>query len=440
MNDTENKVYMAIGVEQPYSSDDAYAIWDFVRDGGNLIIADDFGHGDSLWGRGNNDVAGEVEFYRKQLFDQNYVKNTKFVWVGASLNYEQGNFQFKKDYDLLLNEPSALNMKSSQFSPYIVTLAQSSEHGWLDDNNNGVRDPTEDKKTYDVVVYISNPDYKGKVIIISDPGLFINDNWRRMDNEEFIQDILSYLLPNGGEVIFDESRHINQNSFENSRHVLYSGLVYLTSSFWIIIIVAIVLVSGTLVVGAKIKPQKQWRNRNLLKIKHLNVLFNPHMNSSDYSQVYNTFLEKVRLGYGFSAEEFSKLDYNTLYKLIDDDYLYDFIIQRLPSYQDENYYRFITQRIIAWEPGQPSEDEYNGRKKKSESCNEDEEMDDEDYGIDEGSSFKEAVVVEPYDEIESTDYQESRSQNYYENRHTTGTQMRGYDSKYYMGYRDTRRD
>jgi hypothetical protein len=442
---------MAIGVERSYTSDDTAALWSFVRDGGNIIIADDFGHGSSLWAKGGFNEAGEVEFYKKQLYDIHYVKNTKFVWVDATLDYELNYVEFTKQYNLLLNEPSALRIKSYDYpNSYYYRNAQSSEDSWLDDNDNGVRDPAEKKQAYDMILSISSPDFKGKVIVISDPGLFINDNWNRMDNAEFVQDIIYYLLPEGGQVIFDESRHLNENTFENSRHVLYSGLVYLTSSFWIVIIIAFVIISGTLVIGAKIKPQKQWRNRNLLKIKHLNNLIYPHLSSSDYSQMYNAFLEKVRLGYGYNSKEFRYLEYNTLYNLIGDRYLWDFITQRFPAYPDENYYKFVTRNIIDWSPRHP--DELKADSEKFKDQNKYRETGEYDYYSDRDNDYEdysdfarevisrpEAVEVEPIEHEHQYDnsYRVPGKYDYYENEYDPQRTENNYDND---PYRDRRKN
>ena len=354
LNDSKNKIYMAIGVERPYTTDEARVIWDFVHDGGNLIIADDFGFGNSLWDKAPGNAIADIEFENKQLFDPSYIKNTKFVNVNATFNLNH--------YNLLLNEPSALKRKYSEYYDYynvrsvVTQIASSTDKSWIDSNENGVRDPEERPGEYDVIVYImghSREKSVGKVVVVSDPGLFINDNWKMLDNARFVQALIRDLLPNGGEVIFDEGRHINENTFENSRHVIYSGLVYITSSVWSIIIIASLIISSTIIISAKIKSPPQWKNNNLLKVKLLNVLNYPYVGAHDYWQMYSTFLEKVRLGYGFSLDEFRSLDQNTLCKLINDQYLWSFVSQRLPAFADNNYYTFITRQILDWTPYHP---------------------------------------------------------------------------------------
>ncbi len=355
-DDYKNMVYMAIGVERPYSKDDSNQLWSFIRQGGNVVIADDFGYGNTFWDSDYNEDYFKAKFNKHQLFDPNYMKNTTFVIVPATLP------GINIYYDLLLNEPSALELISNTRTSYI--LAESSSESWLDWNGNRVRDPTEPKGKYPIILYSYLSTNSGKIIVISDPGMFINENWDRLDNAKFVLDMLSILIPDGGRVIFDESRHISDNTFENTRRTLYSGLVYLTSTPLSIILIVILIISFTIIIGAKIKPQRPWKNDNLLNKEFFNILNNPYISPNDFWQIYNTFLEKVRLTYDFAPDEFRNLDEATLYNLISDDYLWDFITGRFPFYADSRYYTFIVDRILTWKPRspdqiqEPEQDEY----------------------------------------------------------------------------------
>jgi hypothetical protein len=387
-SDYENMVYMAIGVERPYSKEDANELWRFVRYGGNIVLVDDFGYGNTFWDSVYNTNYGRAEFEKHQLFDQNYIKNTTFVYITATLPGPG------KKYTLLLNEPTALD--KSYGSTDFITLGTSSEGGWLDENGNRIRDPAEPRAPYPVIMYFTPGSNSGKVFVISDPGLFINDNWDKLNNSEYVLDMISYLIPNGGMVIFDESRHISENTFENTRRTLYSGIVFLTSTIWSIILMVIIFISFTLIIGARLKPQKSWKNTNLLGNNFFNVLNNPYITQSDYWQIYNTFLEKVRLHYDFTPDEFKDLDERTLYYLIDDDYLWDFITGKYPYVMDSNYYNFIIRMILDWKPTMPHKAE---PKYDYEDNNESKEY--EYYGGESDEVFKETgtktapVIVEP---------------------------------------------
>ena len=176
--DYKNTVYIAIGIERPYTTDEADMLWTFLNKGGNVIIADDFGHGNSFWVDTKNYGFDEVNvrFGDEQLYDPNYIKNTKFVTVNATIGSNR--------YNLILNEPAALDMPSNYNSRYynIITSASSSNEAWLDENGNGVRDPRELKGARYIIASFTETKNDGKVVVISDPGLFINDNWDELIN------------------------------------------------------------------------------------------------------------------------------------------------------------------------------------------------------------------------------------------------------------------
>jgi hypothetical protein len=347
--DYGNKVYLGIGIEKAYSVEDANALWSFVRNGGNIILADDFGFGNSFWESGLNEGYGRAEFQKKQLFDPNYIKNTTFVTVPARLPWSDTGW-----YNLLLNAPTAL--KTTYGSVEFIPLAQSSDESWLDKNENRVRDISEPKGVKHVIMHFQLSRSSGSVFIISDPGLFINENWDKLDNSRYILDLIGHLITDHGEVIFDESRHITENTFENTRRTVYSSIVYITSSVWSIILIVVLIISYTLWIGIKLKPQPIWKNKNLLDRKFLNVLNSPYLSGYDFWQIYNTFLEKVRLGYSFSPDEFKELDQQTLEKLINDRELFNFISYQLPRYADNTYYSYIVNRIKTWKPHVPEAD------------------------------------------------------------------------------------
>ena len=82
---------------------------------------------------------------------------------------------------------------------------------------------------------------------MSDPGIFINDMLDRKDNRAFALDLIEELLPEGGEVIFDESVHIPPGYLSNGAHTFLSSIyftkshIYLNAIFLIIVIILVEL-------------------------------------------------------------------------------------------------------------------------------------------------------------------------------------------------------
>jgi hypothetical protein len=63
----KDMLYMAVGVERPYTEEEADELMRFIRFGGSLIIADDFGHGNTFWDKSREPVLGEVRFEKSPV-------------------------------------------------------------------------------------------------------------------------------------------------------------------------------------------------------------------------------------------------------------------------------------------------------------------------------------------------------------------------------------
>ena len=131
-----------------------------------------------------------------------------------------------------------------------------------------------------------------------------------------------------------------------------------------------------------------------LRKKYFNILNYPYLGPQDFWQIYNTFLEKVRLGYGFSPDEFRELDERTLYNLINDDYLWQFITQQFYKFVDTTYYNFIVDRVLHWSPKTPEIHEQHYGPIDS----------DEEYYEPEADEYEEVFIVD--EEEEDNNYSE----------------------------------
>ena len=355
----EDKLYIVLGVEKGFSYDEGLAVLNFLINGGSVIIADDFGAGNSIadilcdnYEASNDEDAIlhdqhlEIEFYNDRLYDSSYIRNTKFVKVNADLG-------MNRNYEVLLNEPTALRSKG-----YYHSISRSSEDSWLDENNNGIRDVTEIKDSYDIIVLAKYGE--GEVCFISDPGLFINNLWKMYDNAVFADELVQRLLSNKNgndyEIIFDESQHISQSSDENLRHSIYNVGLQITSGVTGIIFIAILLVFLSIFGVLKIKPLKKFENRNSLASRVFNFTKNPYITQTDLSWLKKVFLEKVQNAYSYDNDEFFKLPPEIVFNLINNKELYDFFTYYInyPLMVNFNYLYHITELIDQWQPTEPS--------------------------------------------------------------------------------------
>ena len=85
-NDHENYLYIAIGIEKEFSADEVKAIKNFVWDGGTVIIADDYGYGNSItYADVDLEDTFNIEFVGKPLYDEVIAsnRNPRFIKINV---------------------------------------------------------------------------------------------------------------------------------------------------------------------------------------------------------------------------------------------------------------------------------------------------------------------------------------------------------------------
>ncbi len=181
---------LVLGVEEAYRSSEVDAIEAFVRDGGRVVLADDFGSGNSVANRFGVSFDGVV------LSDDDFAGNRSFVAVNATLG--------DRSFRVVTNVPTSLSVAPDADA---TVIARTSPNAYIDLNGNGRSDDADTEGPFPVAVQVEAGD--GVIVFVSDPGIFTNavmdmDGAR---NDAFIRDLVFTLLPQGGTVVFDESRH-----------------------------------------------------------------------------------------------------------------------------------------------------------------------------------------------------------------------------------------
>lgn len=141
----------------PLTGPEIQRVADFVsRDGGTLVLADDFGYG--------NAVARSLGL--RDVFSQQPVIDP--LIHGANANLPQVTFQRPgSDISIVTNQPSSLQNLSSE-----DVQASSSRFSFLDTNANGLWETQEPSGPLPIFAVI--PLGAGSVNIISDASVFIN--------------------------------------------------------------------------------------------------------------------------------------------------------------------------------------------------------------------------------------------------------------------------
>lgn len=149
----------------------------FLRGGGRVVVADDFGNADSLLDSiGSPITIDPIPLYQ---YENYYVNRTFPIVTNISSSPYTRNVR-----QLVLDHPASLNVSGNA-----EVLISSSDKAWLDYNGNMSLDNDERMGTYPVV---ARSGYAGgELIVVSDPDIFINSMLDKGDNTAFMADVLT---------------------------------------------------------------------------------------------------------------------------------------------------------------------------------------------------------------------------------------------------------
>ena len=264
-----NTVLVIIGVERSYSEFDSRAIYNFVKSGGKVIIADDSGYGNSAFygemgtleigvklrtnivqegcqpTEASGLVAGAIDALGydgsgstspkckpAQLYDSNHwekpihPKNNSIAIIDADVPRMNFNGQ------LMMSSPGALTIQSGGAAEGLVWSSQKAFIDYNQDGEGGKGEGTYREDSTNGVEVVAEANIgNGTVIFISDTSIFTNEYYDELDNRAFILSMVNYVT--GGEkhtLIFDESRHIQSDILSLIYVQLFGVLGYISNS------------------------------------------------------------------------------------------------------------------------------------------------------------------------------------------------------------------
>lgn len=187
-NDT---LLVIAGLDRPYTSGEADALDGFLHSGGSILVLDDDGYGEDYTKRHG------IEFLRRPLLDASFDRNQSFVRVAAHLGGPDG------DHQLMLNSPYALR-DVAQDDASLSSFMVSSNESFLDLDRDGTIDVADKVGPFNVG--LRRDVGEGTLFVIADSGFAINDMLGREDNARFLLALARSSVPEGGLVVFDESK------------------------------------------------------------------------------------------------------------------------------------------------------------------------------------------------------------------------------------------
>jgi hypothetical protein len=189
--DPQASSLVIIGPTKAFTSPEGEIVGDFVKGGGKLFLADDFGSGNSLL----EQMGATSRFSNTLVMDLAFEKQPEFSVA----------FDFVPDpttanvTTALLNYPSSLTVDPSNTE----VLARSSVGSWLDTNGDLLREWEEPRGPFPILARETMG--QGSILLLSDPSVLINGMAGYMDDSLLATNLVNYVCLDRTQVMFDES-------------------------------------------------------------------------------------------------------------------------------------------------------------------------------------------------------------------------------------------
>ncbi len=172
----EGTVAVVLSPDRQYNERAAGRVTSFVRSGGTLVVAEDYGqHGNELLAAAGTEARINGTALRDE---QQAGPSPAFPHATPTANHT-----YTENVSMIV-----LNHGSTVDSGNATTLMSSSEFSYHDTNGNERLDDSEILDRRPVVTI--EPVGDGHVLVVSDPGIFLNSMLERGDNEAFLRGIL----------------------------------------------------------------------------------------------------------------------------------------------------------------------------------------------------------------------------------------------------------
>lgn len=199
--DPTRTALVILGAERRYSESETEAIVDFVRRGGNVLLADEGGYG--------TDIARHAGFgfsSTNLLDDSGHRDDPTLVIATARLD--------GSDYRLLFNAPTTIVTLDTYNEFEVIASSSASVYpggSFLDTNGDGEVQATDGAASSDAgfPLIIRTKLGEGTLVLVSDTGVFMNEQLAIAEyaNPAFLAALASTLVPSDGTILVDEARH-----------------------------------------------------------------------------------------------------------------------------------------------------------------------------------------------------------------------------------------
>lgn len=198
----EADLIIIVGGNLPYFTEESDYLREFVENGGDVILFEDHGYARLLTSAFGISLGGTV--IDQESHDQN-------PYLPIIDQYGTGFPDHNSSvHTLVFNK--AVRVQNSRFieDTTFLPLFATKGRAWEDMNHDGKFYRTNESVVDGCYLggILTFNKYGGNFIAIGDSAFPTNDMIGQKDNQEWLSELLSYLLTNGEEVLFDESRKL----------------------------------------------------------------------------------------------------------------------------------------------------------------------------------------------------------------------------------------
>jgi hypothetical protein len=343
----EKTLYIAMGVEKEYKQAEVESLKDFYNRGGKIIVAD------------NHDLANsfsqdfEVNYYGQTFWDANYTYNVSFSMVRATVF---GSSDATDTYGLVLNRPTGLWSRPNASG--ISVLAAGSKESYVDRNNNGFIDIYDAQGRIPIIVQYEKKPSTGVIIFMSSSGMFMDDQidkgggpngtqWQFNNNKQFLKDLIeNKLLPTGGKIIVDESRH-EQNKYLKPVYSSLEAVTILTSNPREMGLLLAGMIMILIMVVFRAKDKEDWLHKyDISSIKRRVDL--PDSRREIRDRMKSVVMRKLRMIHSLTNEEMQAMTQTQLASMVKDHDINELLLNDQREFSNEEL-QAMNDKLRKWE-------------------------------------------------------------------------------------------
>ena len=180
-----------IGPSKAFSDADGDHVRQFLERGGKVLLADDFGTGNSLLAR----LGTTSRFTGSLVVDLAFLKKPEFA---VAYEFDRTNDITYNVSLVLLNYPSAVSPGANA-----SVLASTGAASWVDSDEDLYRD--EDETSGPFAILTVERIGKGTLVLLSDPSILINSMYGQLDNSVLVDNLMAFVSEDRDAVLIDES-------------------------------------------------------------------------------------------------------------------------------------------------------------------------------------------------------------------------------------------